>query len=319
MRLAVTHDDPSAIDYGPDFVAHLAARAKDDRFRVYELVETPEAADAVLIVSRGDDASTNLRRHPLVRNCYEKCYVWDVRDNPIPFLPGLYASLPASRFDPRRHRAAGYVAPINECVAAVAAENLTADLFCTFVGGPTHWTRRALFAANPFGPRPDVIVRDVYGWAARTGDATDRAAKFRSYAELTARSEFVLCPRGLGTASHRLFEVMELGRVPVILADAWVPPAGPDWAAFSVRVPEADWAKLPQILESLRPNAAVMGKAARAAWDDWFSPAAQFHRVAGWVAELAAGRPHGRWDKLFWAAPAAGRKARVAARKWLRR
>ena len=49
----------------------------------------------------------------------------------------------------------------------------------------------------------------------------------------------MICPRGWGSSSIRLFEVMEMGRVPVIISDAWVNEA-PKWADFSVRVSEAD-------------------------------------------------------------------------------
>ena len=60
---------------------------------------------------------------------------------------------------------------------------------------------------------------------------------------------------------------MQLGRVPVILADDWVPSEGPPWQDFSIRVSE-----LPEILEPLRRDAAEMGRAARAAWEQWMKP-----------------------------------------------
>ena len=63
-------------------------------------------------------------------------------------------------------------------------------------------------------------------------------------------SAFVLCPRGGGTSTFRLFETMMLGRVPVILSDQWVPRVGPDWESFSLRVMERDVSKVPRLLES---------------------------------------------------------------------
>ena len=49
----------------------------------------------------------------------------------------------------------------------------------------------------------------------------DRLDYYRRYAELTKASKFVLCPRGVGASTIRLFETMRMGRVPVILS-AWL-------------------------------------------------------------------------------------------------
>ena len=77
----------------------------------------------------------------------------------------------------------------------------------------------------------------------------------------------------------RLFETMRAGRPPVILADDWVPPDGPAWERFSVRVREEDYRSIPARREALEPEAAAMGRQARQAWEEWFSPAVIFHRV----------------------------------------
>ena len=58
-------------------------------------------------------------------------------------------------------------------------------------------------------------------------------------------SRFVLCPRGYGTSSYRLFETMRLGRVPVIISDEWVPPLGPSWLNCSIRISEKRVRELP--------------------------------------------------------------------------
>ena len=94
----------------------------------------------------------------------------------------------------------------------------------------------------------------------------------RVYLDEITRSRFVICPRGQGTTSHRLFEVLQLGRVPVILADAWVPPQGPDWSACSIRIPERDLALLPGRILEREPMYAAMARAARETWEQWFSP-----------------------------------------------
>jgi hypothetical protein len=108
----------------------------------------------------------------------------------------------------------------------------------------------------------------------------------RRYARILTESAFVLCPRGGGTATFRLFEAMMLGRVPVIISDEWVPPSGPDWESFSVRVEEAEIERLPTILAERESEAEAMGVTARAAWLEWFSETTSFHTVVQWCLEL---------------------------------
>ena len=79
-----------------------------------------------------------------------------------------------------------------------------------------------------------------------------------------------------------------LGRVPVIVSDQWVPPEGPNWEGFSVRVGEADVEAIPAILLERESEARAMGAAARAAWLEWFSETTSFHRIVEWCLELAS-------------------------------
>jgi len=62
-----------------------------------------------------------------------------------------------------------------------------------------------------------------------------------------------------------------MGRVPVVISDGWVPPYGPQWEQFVVRVREDQIDAIPSILEELRPAASEMGGKARKAWDDFFA------------------------------------------------
>ena len=50
----------------------------------------------------------------------------------------------------------------------------------------------------------------------------------------------MLCPRGQGTSSIRLFEAMRMGIAPVIISDKWIGPKGPEWESFAVFVKEKD-------------------------------------------------------------------------------
>jgi hypothetical protein len=95
----------------------------------------------------------------------------------------------------------------------------------------------------------------------------------KSYLELIAESKFVLCPRGFGTSSMRIFETMSLARVPVIISDRWQPPPGIPWNEVSVRVPEKDVARIPKILRDLATESERMGRHAREIFNQKFSPA----------------------------------------------
>ncbi len=302
MRIHIDHDDIRGTNYGQWFADFLIARAKRDRIREHTAAATPEEADAILIINRGNKYSSEMRRHPYVTRLPEKVFVFDTHDRPISFLPGLYTSMPRSQFEVQRHRTADYLAPINEQVAIVAAEpRIEPDLLCSFVGAPTAIVRRRLFADNPFRDRADTIIAERHGWKLRDGPESERIAMFRDYAITISRSAFSLCPRGIAAGSYRLFETMQLGRVPVILSDEYVPCTGPDWDSFALFVPEKQLASLPNLLETYRPQAAEMGRKARLAWEEWFAPDVQFHRMASWLAELKSYGPSvSPIDRIRW-------------------
>jgi hypothetical protein len=91
-----------------------------------------------------------------------------------------------------------------------------------------------------------------------------------------------------------MFEVMAMGRAPVILSDEWVEPPGPRWNAISVRVPESDAGDLDRILEPLRERSREMGAAARKAWETWFAPEQCFRRTVESCLAIASGGATGK-------------------------
>jgi hypothetical protein len=83
---------------------------------------------------------------------------------------------------------------------------------------------------------------------------------------------------------------MEAGRVPVIVSDAFTPPEGPDWAAFSLRAAEAETPGIPALLRRHETAAAEMGANARSAWEQWFAPSVTFHRISEACKQIMARR-----------------------------
>ena len=94
-------------------------------------------------------------------------------------------------------------------------------------------------------------------------------------------SAFVLCPRGLGCGSIRLYEAMQMGRAPVILSDDWVYPERVDWNACSITIAQKDLLRIPEILEAYRDRATEMGLRARQEWERFYAPNVCFH----WLVE----------------------------------
>jgi hypothetical protein len=84
-------------------------------------------------------------------------------------------------------------------------------------------------------------------------------------------AKFSLCPVGLAPVSFRIFESMALGRAPVLIADDYVYPRGPEWAAFSMAVPEREVTQLGERLARREAEAELMGRNARAAWERYFA------------------------------------------------
>lgn len=261
----------------------IEALANRDRFGEHRLVADPGAADIVLFVDThqhpSDWRQRALRRHPFVRNFPDRVFVYDERDTPRDSLPGVYVSMPLPAFDPQRHRAFAYPRLITD-VRDVGGT--VPDLLFSFQGRRSGDVRDLVLALD----HPRSVVEDTTGLDFFDPAAGNLDGARRRYREIIGRSKFVLCPRGAGTSSLRIFEALACGRVPVILSDDWVAPQGIDWAACSVRMPERAVVSLPSRLEALESLWPEMSAAARETYADWFADEAWFHRVVEHCREL---------------------------------
>ena len=292
--------------------------AAADRVGRHALTDDPDEADVILFVDaraeHGDWRFRALTRHPLARRYREKAFVYNECDQPWCVMPGLYPSMPAGSFRPRRQRAWCLVGSPNPLVAEAAAAFDAAgrgpDLLFSFQGRrlPGWRVRDAVLALrHARGVVEDRSGYNFFGDANRPAPIMEAAR--RDYARTLARSKFVLCPRGSGPSSFRLFEALRAGRVPVILSDEWVEPAGPNWTACSLRVPERRAAELPVLLEAAEPRWPAMAAAAREVWSDWFADDVLFHRTAEACLDLRRRRrvpervarhvPTRRWVRLW--------------------
>jgi hypothetical protein len=205
----------------------------------------------------------------------DKVFVFDQFDMAIGLFPGIYASLRSDLFRRSRHRTGCYIQSLNEFITFKESDCDIRYLF-SFQGNATSRVRNRLFSAD-FN-RNDVLIEYKQPRGGRIGggreedDNLPQVIEFkRRYAEIIACSKFVLCPRGYGASSIRLFETMQSGRVPVIISDAWVPFYNIEWSKFSLRVREKDIAKLPEICLDAADQWVTMALGARRAWEEWFS------------------------------------------------
>jgi len=255
-------------------------------FREHTLTLDALQADLIIFVGSMDSYHRDIRRSQLFRSFPDKCFVFDSGDRVIPFLPGVYASIERRWYFDQWTRSGFYLNIMdNQAIDFRPLDPNPIYLF-SFVGSVrTSPVRRSVVKLS----HPACLVADVESpqGGVFSHQNPDRVS---AYADIMEKSKFVLCPRGVGTSSWRLFETMKMGRAPVIISDQWVQPVGPDWAAVSIRVPEKDVARIPRILQDREHEASGMGLAARSQWEKWYSKTSCFHRIASWCNELKTNR-----------------------------
>jgi hypothetical protein len=276
---ATPADDQSGFNLAP--LRDLELCAELDRFKVHSVVSDAEAADLIIFAEFYGAGwyFGRIRRHPLVRRYRDKTFLFCANPFVIPLLPGVYAGV-EKRWSSSRTRPGFYLGRTrNEFTTFSPSADDLPYLF-SFMGSIRNAPIRGKLAtlSHPrsfFQNTTSDFDRVLHGKM----DKRERLDYDRRYAELTKASKFVLCPRGLSASSIRLFETMRIGRVPVILSDDWMPPVGPLWEEFSIRVAEREFDQIPQLLEKRESEAVAMGAQARKEWEQWFSDEVLFHRL----------------------------------------
>lgn len=236
-----------------------------------EVVESDHDADIVVLfeqwANRDWEYVGALFSDPFFRRNAHKLYTVNYDTEPVGFLPGCYTCLEESRFESSFHIAAGYPISYSPTIetAGVARPAGTRPLLFFFKGTVVSHTVRKDMVAALSGDQSGVAMAVDQLFDSHTGH--ERA----QFLEDLKTAKFALCPRGYGTSSHRLFEAMAVGVCPVIISDAWVPPAGIDWEAISIRVRESDIGSIGAILRSREDDADRLGAAARTAFEQHFS------------------------------------------------
>lgn len=278
--------------YPYDELQRLRRSARLDRFGKHDTTSNPVKADVIIYVESGYynpiQHYFEVREDEYYRHFQEKCFLFSRYDYPVPILPGVYASIPKRWYHPQRTRTGPHMLVQDQDFVQDGPVREEKKHLYSFVGNRTsHPLREKLFELN----HPEQKLRDTsqhspYGDL----DPDVKQELERRYVMTCLRSKFVLCPRGSGVSSIRLFECLRMGCAPVIIADQWVPPQGPDWEGFSVRVAENDVSLIPMMLSKRASQADQMGRRARNAWENWFSKEAVFHRVVQWCLGVQRAR-----------------------------
>jgi hypothetical protein len=288
---ATPQDDQTDFNLAP--LSEARRCAEIDRFGVHSLTTDPAAADLIIFVEfyGGGWYFDRVRRHALLQHYREKCFLFCANPLVIPFLPGVYAGV-EKKWATSRTRPGFYLGRTkNEFTSFYTPSAHDLPYLFSFMGSVRNAPIRTKLATLAH-PRSffQNTTEDFDRILGRKMGRPERLDYDRRYAELTRASKFVLCPRGLSPSSIRLFETMRMGRVPVILSDEWVPPQGPRWNEFSLRVDERDFAGLPQMLEKIEPQAVEMGRRARMEWEQWFSEEVLFHRLVDLCLDIKQNR-----------------------------
>lgn len=269
----------------------------------YVLVPDPAAADLILFVEYHpwhDPYFFDVLRHPLRRRHPHKCVLYTDADRIIPLMPTLGPSIERWQYHPALCRSFPYVTREyrNDAVEAGA---LPADaerryLFSFAGASDTHPVRARILALQAL----DVLLIDTGSQRAWELAPQDKARYESRYFEACRASHFILCPRGAGPSSYRLYEAMQLGRAPVVISDGWVPHDGPAWESFCLRIPEDEIDRIPSILRERAGEARVMGERARREWERWIAPAVALQRIVEAATDLLASRRRGFDPLLRW-------------------
>lgn len=278
-------NDP-ARKYPYDELNRMKQSAQCDKFGEHSLTDSPERADIILFVENCDTIRHyfEVRSHPYFKEYREKCFLFSKYDHPLPFLPGVYPSIERRWYDGQRTRSGGYLTPFAKDFIEYDPEPEEPEYLYSFLGAAgNHLLREKILALD----YEDQHLYDTSQlWPYGDLASTTKETFHQHYVDVSRHSSFILCPRGFGASSERLFESMRMGRAPVIIADDWVPPEGPDWEAFSLRLAEKQVDNLPAILENNAHRAEDMGRIARETYEDWFSVEATFHRVVEWCLTI---------------------------------
>jgi hypothetical protein len=135
--------------------------------------------------------------------------------------------------------------------------------------------------------QPNFVLREGF-WAGALGDTQALMGARGTYVQNMLNSDYVLCVRGIGNFSYRLYETLSVGRIPVFVDTDCVLPLDfeIDWRDYCVWVDESEIRQIGERVlefhESLRDGEFEdLQRVCRRLWESHISPQgffASFHR-----------------------------------------
>lgn len=255
----------------PEPITSFLKIARLDKVKKHILTDNPESADIILFVENSryhfDPSFRVLKNNELVKKFPNKVFMYNPHDRPWFVLKGLYACISQRLHNSNLIAAAPYIETTNEFVSCGRNEN--PKYLFSFMGSISSNVRKKIIKLKD----PRGYLNDCKGESFGSHPISSK----RHYADLLSDSKFVLCPRGFGPSSIRIFETMKAGRVPVIISDEWVSPRGLPWSDFAVFIPESRVEEIPRILEKEEATWEAKANLARLVWEESFAPDTLFN------------------------------------------
>lgn len=290
---AENHNDP--------FYNRFTTLLNNDRFKIHSATDSPAEADVILFVDSTKEYLKDIREHKFRKEFGDKTFVMISSDKFITYIPGLYTSIEKKWYDRNWIRSFHYIGVTENPPMVYNPDHSVRNYLFSFLGSFYTSKIRKKIGQIKYD---SAVIEDVKNLKVKRSEgkkvtSEDFDEYKKRYSNIIAESHFILCPRGLGTSSYRLFESMMMGRCPVIISDQWVEPEGPDWSEFSIRIKEKDYKKIPDILNERKSESGELGKKARQAWVEWFSDETSFHRIVEWLLDIKnAGKTYDNMMRL---------------------
>ena len=214
-----------------------------------------------------------IRKHPLVKRYPGKCFLICDKDISYPVLPGIYAALPRNPLYKYLYVTGFYLSPTNPYIELYKEQNIKPQFLASFQGGLSSRLRQILskvkFTKNIHLNFVKPQWQDFYSG---TGFITSGSNYLTKYAELLYESFFVLCPKGNGISSYRLFESLEAGRIPIIISDRFASPViVKEWIDGPIQIKEKDIRSIENILTIKFKEWEVRSQTCQHIYDQYFS------------------------------------------------
>jgi hypothetical protein len=247
------------------------------------------AADVIVF---GTDEVDYIRGSQLYRAYRRKSICMTETDTPTFRLRGLYAANARIYLARKRTRTMSYFISDfsrgNAQVQALAGQQVEKRYLYSFMGGSNSWPRKHIFRTLQSSADTVIEATHAYNhWTEKPGQRDKRLLQMRRFAEVMAASKFVLCPRGCGLSSYRLFECMSLGIAPVIISDKWQPVETVDWS-FAIFIAERDIPRIDAIVRAHEHEWQARGQAALATYRKFFAKTQIASTLHAQIIELQA-------------------------------